>query len=257
MENPALSMIREVFASHKFQSKSEPEKQAAIERLLGHPILTSNGVSRDDISRLLGEHQQYSSDTLRNLSRDPLYLILERSRPIDVLKLCQTTPAFAKLCRDQDTFKRLMVAHFPEQALAEDFKIQYQGAATGNGQLYEVYIPYGYKTDPKRYPRIFKLVGSFTGNDISKFLPIQFAHPTIPGGNPLMALFGDGPAYGDAEKVVRFRVYGIPIDSARHFWHMFDNSEHEPEPEPIQLPIAPFGGMIAAPGAAFGHMVAM
>jgi hypothetical protein len=93
------------------------------------------------VDRAIFHEAQYPNLTLNRLSRDPLWLVLERTDPMGVLNSCQTTPGLAKLCRDPNAFKRLMALHYRNYPINKDSRQQYTDITLKNGYAYYAIIP--------------------------------------------------------------------------------------------------------------------
>lgn len=110
------------------------ELQSAANTIIGKvPIIV--------VDRAIFHEPQYPNLTLNKLGRDPLWLVLERTNPLGVLNSCRTTPALAKLCRDPNTFRRLMTMHYPNYPINKDARQQYTDITLKNGYAYDVVIP--------------------------------------------------------------------------------------------------------------------
>jgi hypothetical protein len=93
------------------------------------------------VDRAIFHEAQYPNLTLNRLSRDPLWLVVERTDPMGVLNSCQTTPGLAKLCRDPNAFKRLMALHYRNYPINKDARQQYTDITLKNGYAYYAIIP--------------------------------------------------------------------------------------------------------------------
>lgn len=198
MENPKFDSIRFIFRSYKFQQLSEHDKLATINKIV------DTGVNMADVMRIYNEitnkQKESASETFRRIDKNPLFEILLRSKPIDVLNLCRTTPKFADLCRNNKIFERLMEAHFPNKTIEADARKQYTDYALKNGNIYKVKIE-GWGTNVRN----FRLIGSFKNDEI------------FPRYNTILSML---PLDGSSNYL--FKIYGKVIDDPVEFWKIYD-----------------------------------
>lgn len=77
-------------------------------------------------NKLLGIFRP-NQDYFNNLTKDPLYIILTKSRPEDVLNLCQVNTRISVICQNDNIFRNLLELHFPNSFDSENkpYKKQY------------------------------------------------------------------------------------------------------------------------------------
>lgn len=131
-----LEFVRDALSSYQFQSKTEAEKLEAVERILAHPLLIDNNVGREDVMLIYQEQINRSTIALASFGRDPLMLVLLASKPKDTLSLCETSPAFARLCADPNTFRVLLARHYPSAFETANPRNQYTALANGFETIY-------------------------------------------------------------------------------------------------------------------------
>jgi len=162
-----LDFVREVFSSYQFQSKNDQDKAATIEKIVNHPLLISNRVTKNDVLRLHQDQINHTTGAFNQLMKDPFVLTLMKSRPQDALSLCQVNPKAARVCRDPNTFKILLRAHYPSAFETDDPKNQYAALANGlqttyilkrdpsnedQDTFYEVFLPKVTQIGPTQKP---------------------------------------------------------------------------------------------------------
>lgn len=125
-KEPVYAMIDNLFSSYMFQQLPESRKLEEIDELVTHPLLLKNNVTRDDVIRIYEYQSTHATEALRQLGRDPLFLIMSKAKPRAAMALCETTPSFARLCRDESVFIRLLKIHYPKVNLDPRFTFKQQ-----------------------------------------------------------------------------------------------------------------------------------
>jgi hypothetical protein len=110
------------------------ELQPAANTIIGKvPIIV--------VDRAIFHEPQYPGLTFNKLGKDPLWLVLQRTDPLGVIRSCTTSSKFAHLCRDPNTFKQLMALHYLNYPINQDARQQYTDITLKNGYAYYVIIP--------------------------------------------------------------------------------------------------------------------
>lgn len=86
----------------------------------------------------MSAEKDFTEVALDTLGRDVLSLIFERMDPKSILKLCQTSQAFAEHCRNPSLWRRLIALHFPWDLPTNDPRSQYQALVAGHKTVYTV-----------------------------------------------------------------------------------------------------------------------
>jgi hypothetical protein len=115
--------------------------------------------------------EEFAKVAFNILDQNALYNILEKLDPLSVLELCKTTKAFAKLCRQQSTFRRLMQKHYPEHPLQRDLKLQYMALALGKVTVYAA----DYEIDDNAIIHFngFKILPTYSNDTLAPLLKIK------------------------------------------------------------------------------------
>lgn len=164
---PLFTSINGLEFGHGPQDLAElqPAKNTVIGKV---PIIVVNRA-------IVHANQEPTTTTFNQLTRDPLWLILERTDPMGVLNSCQTTPALAKLCRDPNTFRRLMQLHYPNYPVNRDARKQYTDITLKNGWLWYAIVPINDFSEGLQDGDFAKetsliLGGPFAGDNIDEYI---------------------------------------------------------------------------------------
>jgi hypothetical protein len=83
---------------------------------------------------------EFSNVAFEILDKNGIVSILKQMNPISVLSLCQTNTRFAEICRDQNVFRILIKAHYPDfTPPVRDPKTMYMTITSQRGTVY--YLP--------------------------------------------------------------------------------------------------------------------
>jgi len=105
--------------------------------------------------------QEFANAAFDILGKDALIEILKQMDPIAVLSLCQSNQNFARICREQQTFKTLMRVHYPGFPINQDAKAQYGAITAGEGVTYSIPI-LGGRDDEEAQDEISRpMIGDF------------------------------------------------------------------------------------------------
>jgi hypothetical protein len=133
-----LEQARQVFASYDFQSRDDAGKLLAYNHVLHHPILATVGISAGEIAQLYLNQIIRTSNVLNSFGRDPVYVIMSKLTPRDIMSLCQINKGFVRITSDQTFFKPLLRLHFPEAFETNNPKCQYIALLTHRETHYMV-----------------------------------------------------------------------------------------------------------------------
>lgn len=107
MEQDAIEMFKELFSSYWFLKESETNRKVIINN-----YNKKYRLSDDEIMDLYNEQTERTTTIFNSFSNDPLFLLLAKSKPKDVLRLCQVTPKLRKVCNNPQTFINLLKLHY-------------------------------------------------------------------------------------------------------------------------------------------------
>ena len=134
-----LAFVNAVLYGNDFARLTDEQKEKNITGMANTPLLVGHGITRNDIVTMY--QKNYTSGVFAQLGRDPLFLILQRAAPKDVLSLCSSTPALAQLCRDERVFSQLLQIHFPSASInVASPKEQFKALVLGKQTYYLVYL---------------------------------------------------------------------------------------------------------------------
>lgn len=93
--------------------------------------------------------ESFLESAINVLRKDEIISIMENLPPISVVNLCQTNRKFARICNNQDLFKRLIIKHYPNVVVdLVDPKGQFIQLAGDEGTRYVVfYEPFEKRED--------------------------------------------------------------------------------------------------------------
>jgi len=136
---PPLTRLPEIKKLTPSKEKSTISSLPPLTRLPAIKKLTpSNTISSlPPLSTIKTKVEQPRKTEFKDLTKDPIYLILAKSRPKDVLKLCQVDKRVAEICRDDNIFKNLLEIHYPhyDKSYDKSYKQQYK-SLTASGQVW-------------------------------------------------------------------------------------------------------------------------
>jgi len=107
MEGDGIEVFKELFSSFWFQKESEANRKVVINN-----YNKKYRLSDDEIMKLYNEQLERTTAIFNSFSNDPLFLLLAKSKPKDVLRLCQVTPKLRKVCNNPQTFINLLKLHY-------------------------------------------------------------------------------------------------------------------------------------------------
>ncbi len=81
---------------------------------------------------------------LIDMTADPLFLILARCEPLDVLRVCQLSKHFQSMCQNPILFRALLRLHYPNNFETNNPKAQYKAITMGLETTY--LLPYNHRT---------------------------------------------------------------------------------------------------------------
>lgn len=85
--------------------------------------------------------QEFVDVAFEILDKNAIVEIMKKMKPYEVLSLCETQTQMARICGDQDVFRALMKAHYPQFPIdEEDPKRQYEVITANYGIEYYVKI---------------------------------------------------------------------------------------------------------------------
>lgn len=175
---------------------------------------------------------EFVETALTDLPRDVIEVIVMRMTPKSVANLCLTSTRFAKVCRNEELWKRLMKLHYPDFDLTDNPRGQFVAIANGKVTKYEVregdyldsYGILGYQSHV------------FLTKDQNNFGLEIYGNP-VPNGTQKWCVFSSYSEGKNSENT--FKVYpdkqtaiqegiDIAIDVYRRTYN--DDSEYDPEP---------------------------
>lgn len=132
-----MQEVRQVFQSPMFNRFSQADKQRYFELMLIQPQILKANLTRDD---LLKAYREIEANTaaINRITADPLFLILIKLEPKEVLKTCGLTGQFARLCQNPNLFAALMRLHYPNSFETTNPKEQYKAITAGFKTTYRV-----------------------------------------------------------------------------------------------------------------------
>lgn len=132
-----MQQVREVFRSQMFNDFSPDKKQQYIDLMLKQPSIIQAGITRDD---LLKAYREIEANTaaINRITADPLFVILARLDPKSVLRTCETTQQFRRLCQNPNLFSALMRSHYPNYFETNNPKEQYIAITNGLETVYRM-----------------------------------------------------------------------------------------------------------------------
>lgn len=120
-----MQQVREVFRSKMFSDFSPEDKQRYVNLMVQQPMLTQAGINREDLLKAWNEIEA-NTRAINSITADPLFLIMSRLDPKSVLRTCETTNQFARLCRNPNLFSALMRIHYPNSFETANPREQYK-----------------------------------------------------------------------------------------------------------------------------------
>lgn len=95
-----LEQARQVFASYDSQSRDDAGKLLSYNHVVQHPSLVAARITKPDIDELYANQMLGTSNVLNSFGRDPIFVIMSKCRPIDVIALCQINRSFFRVTSD-------------------------------------------------------------------------------------------------------------------------------------------------------------
>lgn len=128
---------REVFRSKMFSSLSLADKEKYVELMLQQPSLVQANITRDDLLKAYWEIEANTA-AINRVTADPLFLVMARLDPKSVLRTCETTQQFRRLCQNPVLFSALMRVHYPNSFEMANPKEQYIAITNGLETTYRM-----------------------------------------------------------------------------------------------------------------------
>lgn len=132
-----MQAIREVLRSKMFDEFSPENKQRYVNLILEQPQVLQAGITSDDVVKAYLEIKA-NTEAIKLITADPLFLIMSRLDPKSVLRTCETTDQFARLCRNPNLFSALMRVHYPDSFATSNPKEQYMAITMGLETTYRL-----------------------------------------------------------------------------------------------------------------------
>jgi hypothetical protein len=132
-----MQAIREVLRSKMFDDFSPENKQRYVNLILEQPQVLQAGITSDDVVKAYLEIKA-NTEAIKLITADPLFLIMSRLDPKSVLRTCETTNQFARLCRNPNLFSALMRVHYPDSFVTSNPKEQYIAITMGLETTYRL-----------------------------------------------------------------------------------------------------------------------
>ena len=128
-------LARKLFGNTEFQALPYNEKIAKFEQVANSPLVITSGIRRDDLIQIFNEETGGSG--FQKLTRDPMYILLTKTDPRDITNLCRVNPLVARLCQDDNTFRNLLILHYPDSFDEKNipYKEQYRRLTYGGKVL--------------------------------------------------------------------------------------------------------------------------
>lgn len=132
-----MQEIRQVFQSPMFNRFSQADQQRYFELMLKQPQVLKANLTREDLLKAYYEIQANTA-AINAVTADPLFLILNKLDPKEVLKTCGLTGQFARLCQNPNLFATLMRLHYPNNLETANPKEQYKAITMGLETTYRI-----------------------------------------------------------------------------------------------------------------------
>lgn len=132
-----MQQVRQVFQSPMFNRFSQADQQRYFELMLQQPQILKVNLTRDDLLKAYYEIEANTA-AINRITADPLFLILTRLEPREVLKTCGLTRQFARLCQNPNLFAALMHLHYPNSFETTNPKEQYKAITMGLETTYRI-----------------------------------------------------------------------------------------------------------------------
>ena len=132
-----MQEVRQVFQSPMFNRFSQADQQRYFELMLQQPQILNAGLTRDDLLKAYYEIEANTA-AINRITADPLFLILTKLDPKEVLKTCSLTGQFARLCQNLNLFGALMRLHYPNSFETANPKEQYKAITMGLETTYRL-----------------------------------------------------------------------------------------------------------------------
>ena len=149
-----MQNAREVFRSKMFSSFPLEDKEKYVELMLQQLSLVQAGINRDDLLKAYWEIEANTA-AINRITADPLFLVMARLDPKSVLRTCETTQQFRRLCQNPALFLALMRSHYPDYYETSNPKEQYIAITTGLRTYYQIPIENEFNDDGIVAPIIF------------------------------------------------------------------------------------------------------
>jgi len=96
--------------------------------------------------------QEFANVAFEILDKNVIVEIMKKMKPYQVLSLCETQMQMARICRDQDVFRALMKAHYPQFDVDQENPKEQYGRITKDGGVdYYVKVFRDERTGKVRY----------------------------------------------------------------------------------------------------------
>lgn len=105
--------------------------------MLQQPSLIQVGITLEDIVKAYKEIVA-NTEAINRITADPLFLIMSKLDPKSVLKTCESTKQFARLCRNPKLFSALMRVHYPNYFETDNPREQYIAITNGLETTYRM-----------------------------------------------------------------------------------------------------------------------
>lgn len=132
-----MEAAREVFRSKMFNDFSPEDKQRYIELMLQQPSLVQANINREDVFKAYYEIEA-NTQAINRITADPLFLVMAKLDPKSVLRTCETTSQFRRLCQNSGLFVALMRTHYPYNFETINPKEQYIAITFGLETTYRM-----------------------------------------------------------------------------------------------------------------------
>ncbi|MBA3757064.1 MAG: hypothetical protein H0X02_12945 [Nitrosomonas sp.] len=163
-----------------FTAFSPEDKARYVELMLQQPSLVQAGITREEVLKAYHEIEA-NTQAINRITADPLFVIMTRLDPRSVLRACETTSQFRRLCNNPNLFSALLRVHYPNNFETNNPKEQYIAITMGLETYYRV--PIEVELDEND---IIKLV--FVG------APVQIGKTKLPHHIPDFKVHLDDPA---------------------------------------------------------------